>query len=130
MRRLRGTLKIAPTVHHMAKYYVSDTPTTTKSKQPLKFVTVTHPSHPFYGQKLENAFENSKENTVLVRLPDNSKMFIDRRFTDLVTSPDDVTPETAKCVSIVKGIREMAEIVERIMERENKSSTTEDSKAI
>jgi hypothetical protein len=87
------------------------TPLTHKLDPNLKFVTITHPGHKFYGHKVEIArAHRTKPLIIVVKLPTGDKVAISAEWTDYKL---DSSADTALATHLldIKGLLDIVAII-------------------
>jgi hypothetical protein len=94
------------------KYPTHNTPS---SQQSLKWVTITHPHHPLYGQQVEIVrIRRGVDPDLIVRFPDGLHAAVAMSLTDYaVSAEDDLSPVPIHLLDF-NGLCQIVQFIDRI----------------
>src|SRR4051812_498468 len=88
--------------------------TTPSSQPPLGWVTITHPHHPLYGQRVAIVrLRRGEDPDLIVRLPDGTHVAISMSLTDYAGASDLASPASPPHLLALGGLRQAVQLIER-----------------
>jgi hypothetical protein len=78
-------------------------------------VTITHPHHPFAGQRVDVIrIRRGPDPDLIVRLPDSTHMAIAMSWTDYATAPPRALPVSTIPLLDLDGLRQVVQCLDRL----------------
>lgn len=88
------------------------------SEEVLQSVTVTHPNHPLFGQKVKIVtIRGGMYDDIVVELPDGTNGALPQSWTDYPKKNDKNPPIEASYLLDIDGLQEAANLIKRVAQK-------------